>query len=156
MEILERVLAAHPFFNDLNPEYLKLLIGCASHQRFEAGQYLFREGQEANRFYLIREGKVALEIFSPQSAAINIATADDGDIIGWSWLLSPYRWRFDARVLQETHAIALDGKRLRAICEQNHDLGYELLKRFANIIEQRLNATTQQLLGVHDELLVAK
>jgi len=149
METLERILGEHPFFEGLEPEYLKLLVGCASNVRFQAGAYLFREGEEASHFYLIRQGRVAVEIYAPQRPPIVVQTLEGGDILGWSWLIPPYHWRFDARVVEPARAIALDGKCLRSKCEENHDLGYALLKRFAHIVEQRLEATRMQLLDVY-------
>ena len=149
METLERILAEHSFFEGLETEYLKLLVGCASNVRFQAGAYLFREGEEASHFYLIRQGRVAVEIYAPQRPPIVVQTLEGGDILGWSWLIPPYHWRFDARVVEPARAIALDGKCLRSKCEENHDLGYALLKRFAHIVEQRLEATRMQLLDVY-------
>lgn len=149
METLEHIIAQHPFFAGLDPGYLRLFVGCASNRRFKAGGYILKEGCEANEFYLIRSGKVALEIFPPQRQPIVVETLGDGEILGWSWLLPPYVWKFHARAVEDTAAIALDGKCLRTKCEENHDLGYELLKRFAEIIVQRLEATRFQLLDVY-------
>lgn len=149
METLERIIAEHPFFADLETYYTGLLTGCASNVRFAAGSYIFKEGEDANRFYLIRSGKVALEILPPQSRPITVETLIEGEILGWSWLLPPYIWSFHAHALQDTRAIALDGKCLRAKCEQNHDLGYEVLKRFAQIMARRLQATRFQLLDMY-------
>ncbi len=149
METLERILGEHPFFAGLEPEYIRLLAGCASNVRFEAGTYIFCESQQADAFYLIRQGQVALEIFAPKRRPIIIETLGEGDILGWSWLVPPHYWRFHARAVELTRAFALDGVCLRAKCEQNHDLGYELLKRFASIIERRLDATRLQLLDVY-------
>ncbi|MHB1687834.1 MAG: cyclic nucleotide-binding domain-containing protein [Ignavibacteriaceae bacterium] len=149
MENLEKILAEHPFLQGLESHYLDLIVGCASNVRFDAGQFIFHEGEEANQFYVIRHGKVALEIFSPERGAIEIDTLEEGDVLGWSWLIPPYHWRFDARAVELTRAIALDGKCLRNKCEEDHDLGYQLLKRFAHIIEQRLQSTRLQLLDVY-------
>lgn len=149
METLERILALHPFFEGLNPEYVKLLVGCASNVRFEAGAPIFRQGEEANQFYLLRQGRVAVEIYAPQSPPITVETLEKDDVLGWSWLVAPYYWRFDARAVEMTRVIALDGKCLRTKCEQNHDLGYELLKRFVQLVEQRLQSTRMQLLDVY-------
>jgi CRP-like cAMP-binding protein len=149
METLEGILAEHPFFSGLDPRYLQLAVGCASNVRFNAGEFIFREGEEANYFYLVREGKVALEAFAPSRGSLTIQTLEDGEILGWSWLIPPYHWRFDARAVEMTRAIALDGKCLRAKCEEDHDLGYELLKRFAAILGQRLDATRFQLLDIY-------
>ncbi|MHB8580776.1 MAG: cyclic nucleotide-binding domain-containing protein [Ignavibacteriaceae bacterium] len=149
MENLEKILSEHLFLQGLESHYLDLIVGCASNVKFDAGQFIFHEGEEANQFYVIRHGKVALEIFSPERGAIEIDTLEEGDVLGWSWLIPPYHWRFDARAVELTRAIALDGKCLRNKCEEDHDLGYQLLKRFAHIIEQRLQSTRLQLLDVY-------
>jgi CRP/FNR family cyclic AMP-dependent transcriptional regulator len=149
MESLERILAEHPFFSDLPGGHTALVEGCASNVRFEAGTYVCREGEEANHFYLLRRGRVALEISAPQRKPIIIGTLDAGDILGWSWLVPPYQWRFNARAVETTVAIALDGKCLRAKCDANHDLGYELLKRFSVTMVRRLELTRFQLLDVY-------
>ena len=149
MRTLEPYLAEHPFLKGLDQRFLKILVGCASNVRFDAGQFIFREGSEANNFYIIRHGKVSVEVFAAGRGSLTIQTIGEGDILGWSWLVPPYNWRFDARAIELTRAIALDGKCLREKCEQDHDLGYELLKRFSHIITQRLEATRLQLLDVY-------
>jgi len=149
METLEPILAEHPFLKGLEPQYLKLIIGCASNVRFKAGQFLFHEGEEANKFYMIRQGKVAVEIRADKRSSIIVQTVGEGEVLGWSWLIPPYRWRFDARAVELTRAIALDGKCLRTKSEEDHDLGYELLKRFSDIIVERLDATRLQLLDLY-------
>ena len=149
METLEPILAQHPFLKELEPRHLKILVGCASNVRFNAGQVLFHEGEEANQFYMIRQGKVAIEILAPELGPITVQTIGEGDVLGWSWLIPPYRWRFGARAVELTRAIALDGKCLRQKSEEDHDLGYELLKRFSGIIVERLEATRLQLLDVY-------
>ncbi len=149
METLERVLAEHAFFKGLDAPYIQLLVGCAANVRFERGTLLFREGDEANQFYIIRHGKVALHIFCPQRGPITIETVGDGEVLGWSWLIPPYHWHFSARAEELTRAIALDAKCLRTKCEEDHALGYELMKRFAHIMEQRLQATRLRLLDLY-------
>ena len=149
MQTLEPYLAEHPFLKGLDPHHLKIIVGCASNVRFDAGQYILREGEEANNFYIIRHGIVAVELFAAERGTITIQTIGEGEILGWSWLIPPYRWRFDAKAVELTRAIALDGKCLRNKCEQDHDLGYELLKRFVHIITSRLDATRLQLLDVY-------
>jgi len=149
METLERILSGHPFFEDLPSAYLALIVGCASNVRFEAGQFLFHAGEEANEFFLVRSGRIALEVAPPGRASIAVQTLGEGEILGWSWLVPPYHWVFDARTVEPTRAIALDGRCLRTKCESDHDLGYELLKRFAHIMEQRLQAARLQLLDVY-------
>jgi CRP/FNR family cyclic AMP-dependent transcriptional regulator len=152
MENLERMLTEHPFFKGLNKRCLQLLVGCASNVRFDAGQVIFREGEEADLFFLIRHGKVAVETFAPNRGAVIIQTLGEGDLLGWSWLIEPYRWRFEARAVELTRAIALDGACLRGKCEEDHELGYELMRRVAHVIEHRLQATRLQLLDVYDSV----
>ena len=149
METLEQILSESPFLKGLQRHHLDLITGCASNVRFDGGQYLFHEGEEAEKFFLIRHGRVALEIFAPNRGAIIIDTLEPGDILGWSWLIPPYQWRFDAKATELVRAIALDGKCLRMKCEEDHELGFDLLKRFSSVIEQRLEATRLQLLDVY-------
>ena len=151
MEDLKNILAEHPFFKGLNEEYFTLIVGCASNMRVDAGNMIHREGEEANHFYLIRSGKVTLQIMTPNKGPVIIETLHEGDILGWSWLVPPYTWHFDARALDLTRMIALDGKCLRNKCENDHHLGYELLKRFADIMMKQLESTRLQLLDVYGD-----
>lgn len=150
METLQRILAEHPFLSGMEERYLELLVSCASNVRYDAGTVLIHEGEEANQFYLIREGKVALVIYGSPRGTITIQTLDEGDVLGWSWLVPPYRWEFTARTVEPTRAIALDGKCLRAKLEADHDFGYELLTRFSRLIVERLHATRLQLINVYE------
>jgi CRP-like cAMP-binding protein len=149
MQTLEPILAEHPFFRGLPAEDLQFLMSCAANVRFEVNQMIAREGEEANSFYLIREGKVALEVFVPERGTVIIQTLGAGEVLGWSWLVPPYLWRFDARAVERTRAIALDGKCLRKKFEENPRLGYELLKRVAGVFAERLLTTRLQLLDVY-------
>ena len=149
METLEPILAGHPFFKDIDPAYLKTLAGCASNVRFQSGAVIFREGEEANQFFLVREGRIAIETFIEGRGPITIQTLSAGEILGWSWLVPPYHFRFDARAVEAVRAIALDGKCLRGKCDADPRLGYELLKRFATVITARLEATRLQVLDVY-------
>ena len=150
-QALDVILAQHPFFKGLDQQKLQFIAGCALNVRFDEGKFLFREGEDANTFYVIRAGKVAIEIFSPKRGALTIQTLGEGDVLGWSWLFPPYRWHFDAKALELTRAISLDGKCLRDKCEEDHDLGYELMKRFSDVMIQRLQATRLQVLDLYAE-----
>jgi CRP/FNR family cyclic AMP-dependent transcriptional regulator len=149
MENLENILKEHPFLKGMSSEHIKQLAGCASNIAFKAGEYIFREGEDAEKFYFIRHGRVVVETFVPQKGAILIRSRHEGEIFGWSWLVPPYKWHFDARAIELTRAIALDGKCLREKCEEDHDLGYEIMKRFALIIAERLEATRLQLMDIY-------
>lgn len=149
MESLKPILEKHPFFKELKPEYLDIVVGCASNIRFKEGEVIQREGESADKFYLVREGKVAIEINATSHQSITIQTVQSGDILGWSWLIPPHRYRFTTRAVEDVRAIALDGKCLRTKCEDNHDLGYELIKRLAAIFTQRLEETRKQLINIY-------
>jgi CRP-like cAMP-binding protein len=149
METLERTLATHPFFEDLSPEHMALITGCAQSARFDGNTFLFKEGEEATKFYLIRDGAVALELCPPGRDPLIVQTLTAGDIIGWSWLVAPHHWRFDARALMMVRAFVLDGECLRRKCDSDPRLGYELLKRFSVMIAERLEATRLQLLDIY-------
>jgi len=149
VETLERILGGHAFFEGLPDRHLAVILGCTSNVRFEAGERLCREGHEASTFFLIREGHVALEVPAPPGEPIRIQTLGAGDVLGWSWLIPPHRWRFDAHALERTRAFALDGACLRRKCEEDRDFGYELLKRFSRVVAERLHATRLQLLDVY-------
>jgi CRP/FNR family transcriptional regulator, cyclic AMP receptor protein len=149
MEGLERIVLAHPFFAGLGAEFGNAISGCARNLRFAAGEYLFREGEPANEFYLIRHGAVALEIYAPGRQQIIIATLREGEVLDASWLVPPYRWSFDARAIELCRVLGVDTHCLRQKCEADHDLGYELMKRFVGAMDERLRAARLQALDVY-------
>ncbi len=146
MKTIESMLAEHPLFQELEPRHLHMVASGASEDRFGAQEYLFSEGEKAGKFYVIRKGKVALETGAPPEGPITTETIEEGDVVGWSWLLPPYRWQFSARAIEPTQVIVLDGVRLREKCEEDHDFGYELVKRVTQVVVQRLEAIRLQLL----------
>lgn len=149
MATLEQILQEHPFFAGAPAELIRLVAGCARNHMFHAGEYLFRDGEPANEFFLIRHGKVALEINPPGRAAIVFETLTVGDFAGASWLIPPYRWVFDARAVELTRATGIDAACLRGKCEADHDLGYEMMKRFLPALVKRLDAARLQILDVY-------
>jgi len=151
MQTLEDILCEHPFLAGLSDHHAQTVVGCVSNIHFAAGEIIFREGEEANHFYLIREGKVALQLFSERRGPVTVLTLSDGEILGWSWLFPPYRWKFSAQAMVGTRAFAVDGRCLREKAERDHSLGYELLRRFAHVAETRLEATRLQLVNVYQD-----
>ena len=113
---IERLLAQQPFLRGLAPEHLALLADGASYAQFDPGHYLCREGDRADFFYLVHRGRVALELNQDESQ-VAVQSLEAGDVLGWSWLVPPYRWRFNGRAIEATQAIALDGRGLRTRCE---------------------------------------
>ena len=146
---LEPIIAEHPFFSGLAPRYLQLVTGCAKNVRFAEGEFLFREGEKAEEFYLIREGRASLGISVPGRGLIPFQTVGADDVLGWSWLFDPYGWLYHAKALEPVRALAFYGICLRGKCEEDHDFGYDFMKRFAGIMTERLQATRLQLLDVY-------
>jgi CRP/FNR family cyclic AMP-dependent transcriptional regulator len=149
MKAMDALIAELPALEGLAKPQLELIAGCATNIRAAAGEYLFREGERADVFYAIRRGGVALELHVPARDAVTLETLHDGDLLGWSWLFPPYRWQFDGRALEPTALISFDGACLRGKCEADHELGYELMSRFAGVIIARLQATRLRLLDVY-------
>jgi CRP/FNR family cyclic AMP-dependent transcriptional regulator len=149
MEGLERIIREHPFFKGFDPRFVALVVGCARNERFEAGAYLFRDGGPADQFYLLRHGRVALEMAAPSGGAVTFQTLGPGELVGLSWIVPPYRWAHDARALELTLAISLDAVCLRGKLEQHHDLGYEVMQRFVPVLIERLQRTRLQILDVY-------
>lgn len=149
MQEVEAILSAHPFFAGLEPQDMRAFAGFATQTQYQQGASIFQEGEPATHFYIIQQGKVALETFAPGQGAIPIETIETGEVLGWSWLFPPYRWHFSARVVEPTQAIVLNGRGLRARCEEDRVFGYEVMKRVAQLMMQRLQATRLQLLDMY-------
>ena len=153
MRTIEDLLGENPALSKLAPEHRELVAGCARNRTFEAGEYLLREGDPADTFFVLRSGDVALEMFAPQRGAMTIETVHDGDLLGWSWLVPPYRTAFDARSLGTTHAIAFDGACLRGKLAADPALGYDVLQLFTEVIVERLQNTRVRLLDIYGRRL---
>jgi CRP-like cAMP-binding protein len=148
-EDLTEILRQHPFLADLSDMHMQTLLGCASNLHVRDGEYLIREGESAEKFYLIRTGRVALEMDVSPKGVLRIQTVGPGEVLGWSWLIYPYRWHFSACAVADVRAVALDGKCLRTKCETDHDFGYEILKRLSLVMENRVEATRMQLVDFY-------
>jgi CRP-like cAMP-binding protein len=149
MDGIETLLTEVPLFEGMGPAELELVAGCASNVRFDEGAVLFREGDAADTFYVIRHGTVAIESYAPPHGALTIETIGAGEVIGWSWLFPPHRWNFDARALSRVRATAFDGACLRGKCGDDPAFGYDLMKRFAQVMTERLQWTRLRLLDIY-------
>jgi CRP-like cAMP-binding protein len=145
------LIAKQPFFKGLNSQQLQLLAGSALEMKFETGATIFEEGSPANRFYLILTGRVELSSEMEDRNVIPIQTLGPGDDLGWSWLFPPYSMHFTARTLEPTTTIFFYGTRLREQCEQDHELGYQIMKRIAEVATQSLGATQRRLMQYIDK-----
>jgi CRP/FNR family cyclic AMP-dependent transcriptional regulator len=149
MQTLRELIAEAPVFAGLGEAHLEVVAGCAQTGRAAPDTLLLREGAPADRFYLIRQGAVALEVHAPGREPLRITTLHEGDVVGWSWLFEPFRWHMDGRTTTECALIGFDGACVRRKCETDHELGYELMRRFAANVIDRLQATRLQLLDVY-------
>ncbi|MFA6093793.1 MAG: cyclic nucleotide-binding domain-containing protein [Elusimicrobiota bacterium] len=147
---LGSILRAHPFFKDIKESYVDLLTGCAANHRFEAKEYLFRAEEEADKFFLIRQGSVALEL--PRSGAkdITIQTVGADELVGWSWLIPPYRWHLSAQAQETVLALSFDGKCIRGKFDKDPEMGYVFYKKFSVLMAQRMEETFLQMVGICD------
>jgi len=144
MKTLESIVISHPFVSTMAPEHLELLSKNARELEFQKDEILFTQGSPANRMFLIQSGKVALET-TEQNRCVLIQVLGSNDVLGWSWLFPPFSWNFQARAIEPTRVIALDGGHLLVTAEENREFGYELMKRVAQIAIHRLQTTRRQL-----------
>ncbi len=152
MENLEALISAHPFFRTMQSRHIATVAQGAALVEFEVNQIILREHDVACHCYLIQEGRVALETHVPGCGAMIVQTLGDGEALGWSWLFPPYLLHFQARALSRTRAICLNGAHLLIAGEQDHDFGYELMKRVSQLLISRMQATRLQLLELHRNL----
>jgi CRP/FNR family transcriptional regulator, cyclic AMP receptor protein len=141
-------LKDHPFVRCLDATYFGTLDQYSVPWRIAAGDYIWRQGDEADFLLLICSGQVGLEIAVPLNAPLRIDIVAEGEILGWSWLLPPYRWHFDARALTRVCAFRIDGRALRDASERDPAFGYQLLKQFTGIIVRRLENAQRRLLNL--------
>lgn len=151
MEALNDTINSHDFFRGMKPEHLALLTDGAKAARLKAGDVLFRQGEPASQFYLIESGKVVLEAHEPANGTALVQTLGAGEVVGWSWLFPPFAWHLQARVIEPANVIILSGAHLLVTAERDHDFGYELMKRVAQIVIHRLQATSKQLVALRVE-----
>jgi len=144
---LDTSIKNHPFFHGMKPEHLSVLIEGAKAVQFKEGDVLFREGEPANQFYLIERGQIALEAHEPAKPTKLVQTLGAGDVLGWSWLFPPFIWHFQARAVEPTSALLLNGAHLLGSAECDREFGYDLMKRLARVVIHRLQATRKQLLA---------
>ena len=136
----------HPFFTGMLPKHVDLIVEGADQADYETDHIIFREGEPANQFFLIESGSVALEAGAEGKRSAAIQMVGDGELLGWSWLFPPFTWHFRARAVQPTRAIVLNGGHLLVLCEENHDLGFDVMRRIAQIVISRMEATSKKLL----------
>src|SRR5664279_5244335 len=138
MQTIAQYLPEHPFFAGLDPATTDLLAGCAVNIHVRADEFLFREGTPADHFYMVRHGRIAIEVRTPGPPMV-LDTVEDGDVVGWSWVVPPYLWTSDVS------AVTFDATCLRVKCLANPLLGYDLMMRFGRLMNQRLQSARIRL-----------
>jgi len=149
MQSIADLLRQHPFTEGLEDDVVALIAGCAKNVVFQADEYVLREGESADYFYIIRHGTVALEMFVPGRGPVTFLTVKSGEILGASWLVPPYRWAYDARAVELTRAIAFECTCLRDKCESDHHVGYQMMKRFIPPLIERLQMARLQSMDLY-------
>ncbi len=151
MHTIRDLITEQPLLADLPVGDLDLIAGCGHNVHFRPGRYLFREGEPADAFFLVRSGRVAIEVAPSAGPPLVVSTAGPGSLVGWSWLFPPYCWHLDARAVDDVSAVAIDGACLRAKCESDNGLGYRLMQRFAQLAVDHLQAARFQLLDLYGD-----
>ncbi len=147
-ESVLQTLQAMEFTRDLEPRHLEKLASMATEVSFAEGETIFREGDMGDVVYLIQEGRVAVEIHVPGRGRVTVLTVGPGQLLGWSSIFPPRRKTASGRAVTPVRAIAINATQLREACQADHDLGYAILWRVAEVIADRLKATRMQLLDV--------
>ena len=150
MPLTDDYLSTHAFFSGLNEEYIELLSEFATQKHFAEGHVLFQQGKLADKFYLVREGKVSVQVPALVGPVLELQILGENEMLGWSWLIPPYRWNFLARAVEDTEVIEFDGAAILAKCEQDPKFGYELFKRFTALMSERLNASRQKMMDQYN------
>ncbi|MBI2431611.1 MAG: cyclic nucleotide-binding domain-containing protein [Candidatus Hydrogenedentes bacterium] len=149
---VKEMLLEHEFLRGLDPEWMEKLAEFTYTDSYYPNDYLFRAGEDADRCLLIRDGNVALELYDPRRGSVTLDTLSGNKVLGWSWLIPPCKWCFDARALALTRVLAINGPRLLQLMEEDHILGYAMLKRFAFLFADRLHAARLQLMDMYAPL----
>jgi CRP-like cAMP-binding protein len=140
-------LSAHEFFSEFSDDDLKFLCECSSTHEIKKGQILFRQGEHADKFYIVRSGRISIQMPAIMGPTLEIQAVEEDQVLGWSWLISPYRWNFQTKAEEDSELLQFDGTAILARCEQEPKFGYELLKKFAGLMSVRLNAARQKMMN---------
>jgi CRP/FNR family transcriptional regulator, cyclic AMP receptor protein len=148
-ELIE-TLSGNRFFAAMPQDYLTFMAGASQRKRFKAGEVLFRQGEHADRFFLVQSGEITVEVPAIMGPALQLQKLSNGKLLGWSWLIAPYRWDFQARAITDAEVIEFDGAAILARCEADNAFGYELFKRFTGLMSERLLAARRKMMDQWD------
>ena len=146
---LRATLQGASWFEELSQANFDRMMSIAHLQEVEVGEKLFKEGDKEDYLYLVLEGRVALEIFVPHRGLVRLYTAGPMDVIGWASVTPVVRQRTAAAsAVMPTRLVAFDAQALRRLCDENHELGYVVMRRLANVVASRLQVSRLQLLDM--------
>lgn len=145
-ESIVTLLAGQAFFQGLSSEAIDFLAANAKPRQLEEGEILFERGQPADRFYLLRSGRITVGVPAIEGPSLEVQSLGADEVLGWSWLIAPYKWNFQARAKQATEVLEFDGKAARERCESDPRFGYEVLKRFSSLMSERLEAARTKMM----------
>ena len=148
-EELIKVLQTIPWYQELDPKHFDKLVGISSLIEVEPKQELFREGDPEDYLYVVIQGRIAIEMMVPSRGRMRIYTAEPMDVVGWSSVTPIVRRRTaGAQAVLPSCLIRQEAATLRKLCEEDHDLGYIVMRRMANVVASRLLTTRLQLLDM--------
>jgi CRP-like cAMP-binding protein len=143
---IEARIAASGFFAGLGPDFIQFLAAHAKPRSLAAGAMLFRYGERSDCFYLVEHGQVGVEVAAIAGPALELQELGPGAALGWSWLIAPHTWSFQARAKTAAELLEFDGNAILARCEQDPHFGYEVLKRFAALMSERLHFARRKMM----------
>lgn len=143
---IQEFLGGHPLFADLSDSHLAFLAANATERRHEKDEVVARQGERADRFVLLLEGELAVEIPAITGPRLEVTRLGKGQVFGWSWLIKPYQWHFNARTTRPTVVLDFDGNAILAHCEEDAAFGYALFKRFSSLMGERLEAAQRKMM----------
>ena len=146
---LVKALQAIPWFSLMTEAHFNNMVKIGKIFNFEPGQVIFHEGDKEDYLYVVLEGRVAIEMTIPGRGRVRILTADSMDVVGWSSVTPVVRQRTaGARAVLPSRLAAFDARELYILCEEDHDFGYYVMRRLANVVAGRLMTTRLQLLDM--------
>jgi CRP-like cAMP-binding protein len=143
---LIQYLQSHTVFSDLGSDALGVLVDHAEEKSVAAGDLLFKQDDTAENIFILIDGAIEVEVPSIMGPALVVQTLGKDDVLGWSWLIPPYRWAFEAKATQDSKVLAFDGRSLLQYCEEHTNFGYELMKRFTALMSERLHAARLKMM----------
>ena len=149
MKNAESQLRSHSFVKTFSSETVDLLATNAKMVIFEPGHLILSYQQPAEHLWLLTEGQVVLSSLLPGAQKQTIETLNAPAVLGWSWLLEPYRWHFDATARHQVSAIEINAKVLREHMNNDAQLSSELYPKFFELVVERLQASRLQSLDIY-------